>query len=354
MRKLGNRNIPRGILIDRGYVFIRIFDQGKPYLKGYGRADFKANMDRAIRDLNGLRAGLLEKADKKRMSMAEACRVFWTNHASKAPSAVTFRAFLARITEFFEYKSLDQLTYKDVEAFRAWLSGKRLSLATVNRYQGCLASIFNFIRRWSKMGVVQKVLLPEDNPCQFVKKPSEKARSRVISLEEYERLLEVASAPLRAILKAEMLTLLRASDLKLFCAAIYKEKNEYNASFEQGKTGIAIRIPIRDSLRSLLPVDFTNFRKQWEATKKEAGLEDIEFRDLRRTGATSLRKAGFDPMVISCYLGHSQKIAGDQLLHVYSPSTWEDLCHAAEFLEKTYFQTVVKTVVNVKQNILAR
>jgi hypothetical protein len=51
--------------------------------------------------------------------------------------------------------------------------------------------------------------------------------------------------------------------------------------------------------------DFTNFRKRWDAAVELVGLEDFQFRDLRRTGATWLYNKGMKLKAISKYLGHA-------------------------------------------------
>ena len=52
MRKFKNKTLPRGILIDRGYVYIRIFPNGQKVLKSIGPLSQNGVIDDAISKLN--------------------------------------------------------------------------------------------------------------------------------------------------------------------------------------------------------------------------------------------------------------------------------------------------------------
>ncbi len=49
----------------------------------------------------------------------------------------------------------------------------------------------------------------------------------------------------------------------------------------------------------------TTCRRAFEAARRRAKIEGLEFRDLRRTCATRLHEAGIDPLLIQRFLRHS-------------------------------------------------
>jgi len=81
-------------------------------------------------------------------------------------------------------------------------------------------------------------------------------------------------------------------------------------------------------------LDFTGFDRRWRRAVKRAGLKDFQFRDLRRTAATTLHDHGAKLRTVSAMLGHSSvtttirylglkeeslKEAGDILAAKYRP-----------------------------------
>jgi integrase len=79
----------------------------------------------------------------------------------------------------------------------------------------------------------------------------------------------------------------------------------------QAKTGREYTLPINEALWDLIKtapgdeiLDFTGVGRRWKRAVKRAGLRDLQFRDLRRTAATTLHDAGEKLRTISAMLGH--------------------------------------------------
>jgi integrase len=78
------------------------------------------------------------------------------------------------------------------------------------------------------------------------------------------------------------------------------------------------------------PLDYSNWRRRvWEPAVKEAGLDGLNFHDLRRTNATAMVAEGVDVKTAQARLGHSDPRL---TLAVYAQATTEGDRSAAEKL----------------------
>lgn len=68
----------------------------------------------------------------------------------------------------------------------------------------------------------------------------------------------------------------------------------------RSKTGVRVNIPIAN----LVKLDWYGWRTRWEKAREKAGLTDLQFRDLRKTGINWM-KGKFDLKLISEYAGHA-------------------------------------------------
>jgi integrase len=248
---------------------------------------------------------------------------------------------------FLEGRYFDSINYVDVENYRRHRL-KTVSASTVNKEHAALTGMFNKFREWNRLGVIRPVKMPADNPGSLVKKANEKAfsRKRVLSVEEFERFLKCGTINLRRISLAAVHSTLRLKDLR------YLTKNNVNEATNelegtQAKTGKPYKVPITLMMRTLIDTapehlifDFTNFRKEFEAARKDANILDFQFRDLRRTGARTLLKGGVDLATVSKYLGH----ASIQMTERYAAASEEDLHRAAQVLNNKFgSQDLVET-----------
>ena len=85
MRKFKNKTLPRGILIDRGYVYIRIFPNGQKVFKSIGPISQQGIMNDAIAKLSQYREqirtgkfGLEENA--QHITVEQAADIYWKLH----------------------------------------------------------------------------------------------------------------------------------------------------------------------------------------------------------------------------------------------------------------------------------
>src|SRR2546425_300072 len=161
--------------------------------------------------------------------------------------------------------------------------------------------MFNKLAEWRKVGQIPRnILLPDGNPGRGVKKVNEDRfiRERLLSDEEFNNLWACADQRTRRIILAETNLPLRLEDLK----RLSKKNVNYKLSQFKGvqaKTGKEYTLPINATLWELIKtapgdeiLDFAGFEGRWKRVVKRAGLKGLQFRDLRRTAATTLHDSG--------------------------------------------------------------
>jgi len=346
-RKFKNKTLPRGILIDDGYVFIRIFPNGQRFSKCVGPVTTPGVIDDAILKLNHyrekIRLGKFDLGERtKRITVEQAVETFTNLHASRLKSAYDCGLFLTRFKKFFAGRYIDSITATDMQTYRAERL-RTVSPSSVNKERTVFVAMFYKLKEWKKNKAIANVKLPEENPASEMTKANESvySRRRVLSQEEFGKFMQKASPEVQRIALGAIHTTLRRKDLK----ALTKDNvNPATNQLEgiQAKTGKPYAIPINGVVRQLVEsahgqqiFDFTNFRKQFEEAKESAGIVNLQFRDLRRTGARMMLKKGADIATVSSYLGHSSI----QMTQVYVPPSQDDKRVASELLGSSYNYT---------------
>jgi hypothetical protein len=183
----------RGVMIDRGYVFICFWPWGrknKPHREHFGPAtddNIKlANYKmREYRNKVSLNAFGIERPAIP-MLFEEAWAVFIKNHKA------SLRAYESALVPFFGSYYLHDITPQLVKDWRKTREKDGVSFATVNKNQAILSSVFERFKEWNAVGgmFADKVKLAPENPCKYVTKPTERhrARKRRLSPEEWDRL----------------------------------------------------------------------------------------------------------------------------------------------------------------------
>ena len=167
-------------------------------------------------------------------------------------SLESYELSLRYIKDFFKNRNIDSLTYIDVQNYRRERE-KHVKPNSVNKEHTVLTHLFNKLKEWRRLHVIGNVLLPSENPGPLVKKASEKIfrRKRVLSVEEFDRFMRLASMPVRRICLGAIHTTLRFKDLSLLTKANVNEAtNELEGM--QAKTGKAYSIPINSVVRQLI------------------------------------------------------------------------------------------------------
>lgn len=137
-------------------------------------------------------------------------------------------------------------------------------------------------------------------------------RTRFLSREEYQRLMNEAHESIRPIILCAVTTGLRKDNiLSLQWRQVKLEERLIQVTAKGNKRhGVKIGSALMAAL-SAIPgdvgkvFDVTNFRKRWDAAVKAAELEDFRFHDLRHTFASWARMAGADLADIKDALNHT-------------------------------------------------
>lgn len=186
--------------------------------------------------------------------------------------------------------------------------------ATVNREVACLKTIFNKAVRNGKA---------ERNPTQGVRHLKENnERDRVLSLDEYTRLLVYCPPKLKPIVKVAYHTGMRQMEiLRLTWDQVDLKEGFIRLEPRHTKTNEGRLVPLNRGLldmfkaitRGLPNVRVfpyngkalgSTFQRAFNQARKQAGLEDFTFHDLRHTYINNRRLEGHDYFRIMAATGH--------------------------------------------------
>ncbi len=350
-QKWRNRALVRGVVIDksRGYVYVRFKRRGLVRKELIGRTTDPEVIDRAnfrAQQIRHDRRCEIPGFDprKKRLLVEDVADLFLKLHGEKRQSTKGIKQFVRYvrlIKEAWRGRYVDSMTGDDMRDYREYRRKQGVVASTVNREQTAIITMFNKLVDWRRNGQIPKsVLLPEGNPGRGVPKINEDRfiRGRLLSDEEYKNLWACADQRTRRIILAEMSLPLRLEDLKRLSK---KNINHKLSQFKgiQAKTGKEYSLPINEVIWQLIAtaqadqiLDFTGFESRWKRVVKRAGLKGLQFRDLRRTAATTLHDSGEELKTISAMLGHSSVITTIRYLGLKD----ENLKRAGKILASKY------------------
>ena len=196
--------------------------------------------------------------------------------------------------------------------------GELIRPATVNKERMAINTALNRAVAHSKLDV---------NPLagRMKKLNEDNIRDRVLTGEEFERLLSCLSSPLREMtLVAFYLGMRQGEILKLTWDKVDLERNFIRLAGTDTKNGSKRCIPIHPRVREMLinlprglhtnrvllskgkPVNnfAGNYKLQWSRAVQEVELGDFTFHDLRHCAINNLRLTGNDHFTIMAISGH--------------------------------------------------
>jgi integrase len=202
--------------------------------------------------------------------------------------------------------------------------GRNPKPATVNRELACLRSMFNVARK----GLVRLPGgLPSENPVSSVKFLEEhNIRDRVLTAEEFQRMLDSSPGYLKPILYCAYHTGMRRGEiLELTWDRVDLKAGFIRLKNTDTKTDTARIIPIGRELREVfrhlpvaldsqgtrVPYVFTrngqrvkSIKRVFMRVRQETGITNTVFHDYRHTATTNLRRAGVDALTAMKITGH--------------------------------------------------
>ena len=233
---------------------------------------------------------------------------------------------MSKLIPFFGERLLKEITPVLVKAYRE----KRLSEpsgrtpqhltkpATVNREVACFKTIFNMAKDGGKA---------ERNPAEKVKLLKENnERDRILSADEYTRLLAHCPPHIKPIVKLAYYTGMRQGEiLTLTWGQVDLKEGFIRLEPEDTKTNEGRLVPLDEELVEMfkemrtamagLPLPgvkvFTyagrsvgSIKRAFETAVRNAGIENFTFHDLRRTFINDRRLKGHDYFRIMAATGH--------------------------------------------------
>ena len=320
------------------YARVTFFDDNGKRREKWKRADNRSHAKELIKEmLRDLDDHGPEIFDNEKMTFADLAEHYKKTYLI-APQYIDgrkiagrrdwkrFRQILEVLKNHFGKDLLKSISYSDVEYFRnvrlntKTKRGSQRSITTVNRELALLRRVFNVAarNRWmlrNPFGCGEPLIHPGD----------EKARERIITIEEEERLLAACSGPRSHILPI----IIAALDTGMRIGEILKLTWE-DIDFENRiVTAHTLKTKIM-SLRQLAmtPRLFVALIESYERSTKEptdlvfgitntiktafntaralAGLPDVRIHDLRHTAATRLVQGHIPLAEVGRILGHTQ------------------------------------------------
>ena len=384
----------RGLVIykKRGekYVRIRFWMQGRRREEFFGRAT-PENIQAARQKLAEFRlkqaAGTLRQEFAERpVTVTEACDRYLQykltepgtvkDGAKLRPASDLYDKSCRLFKQFIGGKFLHEVNVNDIREYREWrakapltrwqwkkgcfgrkengramgvevaVKGK-ISFSTINREQTVISNIFNVLRQLRATGEIN-FKLPADNPCRYVTKPAEdsRRRTRIISIEEYERLMAQADHNMQFIIRFALVTMLRKGDLRALTKTNYHPVT-HTLEGVQSKTGLPFKVGVTRDLEEIIQssgggpiLNFTDFPRRWRQLRKKANMPGLQLRDLRRSAASWALKKSKDMALISATLGHRDIEMTQRYLGVISEARQDianslgDLFSAPEKMER--------------------
>jgi integrase len=288
-------------------------------------------------------------------------------HQQRKRSWPRDRTSIGALRGYFGGKRLTQITPALIEQYRTWrretISRRKqlVTTASINRELACLKRMFNVARKGL---IVLKGGVPSDNPVASVTLEREhNTRDRVLSREEFDRLMAVAPTHLKPILLSAYQTGMRKGEiLNLTWDRVDLKKGVIRLRPEDTKTEEGRRIPMTKELSEMLrsatihldgeghrvPYVFTyagkrigSVRRAFETACRQAGLANVVFHDLRHTFVTNMRRAGVDYFRIMAISGHKTMSAFKR----YHTIDGQDLQQAIGQLD-TYMDTEARAATH--------
>jgi len=251
--------------------------------------------------------------------------------------------------DFFSGKMVSEITKTKVEAYRQkrlkMLSYRKQNVrpSTINREIACLRHIFNLAEQDGKI---------ESVPFKGLRALKENnVRNRILSPDEYERLLEHCPPHTARIVKIAYYTAMRQGEiLNLTWDCVDLDIGVVRLSPDMTKTGDSRIIPLHPHILEILNAmprtihnrvftrngrPLTEIKRSFKTACRKAQIEDFRFHDLRHTCINNWRLQGHDFFRIMAASGHKTM----DVFKRYNTVTEEELMKLVSRPVDTYMDT---------------
>lgn len=218
-------------------------------------------------------------------------------------------------TYFNKYKFISDIKPNDIEKFKIYLLNENKGKTTINRYLEILSKMFNIAidNEWTNKNPIKR----------NSKFPIKNYTVRYLKKDEEERMFKVCPDYFKPILILALQTGLRKTNIRLLKWSNI-DMNFRMIEITENKGNKHIKIYMNDLLyktfKELPRLDEeyvfinpvtnkfygdTSFSQEWNKIRKNAGIEDFRFHDLRHTVGTRLAEKNVPVPVIKDLLAHS-------------------------------------------------
>jgi len=241
---------------------------------------------------------------------------------SRKRDALSVRTLLV----FFKGKFLSSIMPSDVEDYIGKRREDGVSNATINRELSCLKRMFSLAIKWgeAKRNPVKEVDFLEEPP----------GRTRFLSEEEAQCLIEISSGHLKPIVMTALNTGMRLGEIlslkwdQIHIDAVLEPYIEIAETKNNKKRFVPLNDDMVDLMESLKNNNsrfvFLGVRgeplksvtKPFANALKRAGIKDFKFHDLRHTFASHYVMNGGDLLALKEILGHSNLKMVERYAHL--------------------------------------
>lgn len=241
---------------------------------------------------------------------------------SRKRDALSVRTLL----KFFRGKLLKSVTPSDIEDYIGRRREQGVSNGTINRELSCLKRMYSLGIKWgdARYNPVRDVDMLEEPP----------GRTRFLSEEEAQRLIDSASEHLKPILMIALNTGMRLGEiLSVQWEHVHIDRViEPYIEITKSKNNKKRFVPLNEDMVGLLQslrnnnsqfvflgihgVPLKSVRKPFEGALKRAGISDFRFHDLRHTFASHYVMNGGDLLALKEILGHSNMKMVERYAHL--------------------------------------
>lgn len=225
-------------------------------------------------------------------------------------------------------KKVADLSAADCDALHRTISRNRPTRA--NRVNEVLRKALNLAIRWEWI---------ERNPASGVRRNPEVKRTRYLSRDEIERLVEALEAhPERASADAILFMLMtgcrKSEALNAYWSQFDLDRRIWTKGSAETKQRREHRVPYSSSAAEVLErrramangphifagghgAPLREVRKTWSSVCNQAGLRDVRLHDLRHTFASLAASSGQSLLIVGSLLGHSTAQTTQRYAHLY-------------------------------------
>jgi integrase len=359
--------LPRGIFYQKGAYNILYYVEGKRYRQRIG-----PNLRQAEAVLGKKRAEIregrfFEKAKRVTTTFDQLASAYLPYARQNKRSWRRDQTSILKLTAAFGGKKLTDITPAAVEHYKAQRLasttryGRPPAPATVNRELACLKHMFSVARK----GLIHLPGgAPHENPVSSVEFLDEhNILDRVLTAEEFRRMVDLSPDYLRPILTCAYYTSMRKAEIlgltwdRVDLKVGFIRLREVDTKTRERRS-IPIGRELRNALRGLplaldsygnrVPYVFTrnghrikSIREIFSRVCREAGLTDVVFHTLRHTATTNLRRSGVDALTAMKITGHKTMAVFKRYNTIDEP----DLSAAQERVDAYINTTAEKTAI---------